>query len=261
MPLSRVRLSAPESDRGGGTGIRQTDLRWAWGAIALLLALRLGYSVWVPPNPDEAYYWLWGRYPALSYYDHPPLLAWVQGLTYQLFGRSAWALRLPNWLSLAGLLATYAWLLRQLSPQPWRSQWLLLTATLLTSPLFFNFTLLAWNDHWLLLTVLLANTSLLQWLRPAPGQPPRRRWLLLASQALGLAGLCKYSALLVGLAMALTVLLIPAARHRLRQWRDLLAAVSGGVWLLPVLLWNAGHGQQSFDYYLTRTGGWQFKPL
>lgn len=261
MPLPRFRPSAPAPERLGGTGIRPADLRWAWGAIALLLIIRLGYSVWVPPNPDEAYYWLWGRYPALSYYDHPPLLAWVQGLTYQLFGRSAWALRLPNWLSLAGLLATYAWLLRQLSPGHWRSLWLLLSATLLASPLFFNFTLLAWNDHLLLLTVLLANTSLLQWLRPAAGEQPRRRWLLLASQALGLAGLCKYSALLVGLAMALTLLLTPSARQRLRDGRNLLAALSGGIWLLPVLLWNARHGQQSFDYYLTRTGGWQFKPL
>ena len=26
---------------------------------------------------DEAYYWMWGQHPALSYYDHPPLNAWL----------------------------------------------------------------------------------------------------------------------------------------------------------------------------------------
>ena len=30
--------------------------------------------------PDEAYYWLWSKNIDLSYYDHPPLSSWFQGL-------------------------------------------------------------------------------------------------------------------------------------------------------------------------------------
>ena len=27
--------------------------------------------------PDEAYYWVWSRHPELSYFDHPPMVAWM----------------------------------------------------------------------------------------------------------------------------------------------------------------------------------------
>src|SRR5262245_43293731 len=53
----------------------------AWtGAIALLLlalATRLVLSAVVPLLPEEAYYWLYSRHPDLSYFDHPPAVAWV----------------------------------------------------------------------------------------------------------------------------------------------------------------------------------------
>lgn len=59
------------------------------------------------PNPDEAYYWLWGQNIDWSYYDHPPLHAWIQGFFTTVFGRSTWVLRLPNFLSNTILLFTY----------------------------------------------------------------------------------------------------------------------------------------------------------
>ncbi len=44
---------------------------------------------------DEAYYWMWGQHPALSYYDHPPLNAWLLGLSSIVLGWNTVALRLP----------------------------------------------------------------------------------------------------------------------------------------------------------------------
>ena len=49
-------------------------------AVLALVALRLAFWLLAPPNSDEAYYWTWGFHPALSFFDHPPLLAWTQGL-------------------------------------------------------------------------------------------------------------------------------------------------------------------------------------
>ena len=68
---------------------------WPLMAIAaLLLALKLVLMAASGPFMDEAYYWLWGQHPALSYYDHPPLSAWLQALSAQLFGWSILSLRL-----------------------------------------------------------------------------------------------------------------------------------------------------------------------
>ena len=44
---------------------------------------------------DEAYYWVWGKNLALSYYDHPPMIAYLAKIsTY--FGLSEFYVRLPN---------------------------------------------------------------------------------------------------------------------------------------------------------------------
>ena len=49
---------------------------WLLLAIALyFVAVRLLFTFGVFPIADEAYYWMWGQHPALSYFDHPPLQA------------------------------------------------------------------------------------------------------------------------------------------------------------------------------------------
>ena len=39
-------------------------------------------------SDTEAYYAEWGRFPALSYYDHPPLIAWTTWLARHVLGGS-----------------------------------------------------------------------------------------------------------------------------------------------------------------------------
>src|SRR5437764_11809052 len=54
--------------------------------VGLMLALKLCFDVLVQPLGDEAYYWLWGQHPALSYFDHPPLHAWALWAMSMIFG-------------------------------------------------------------------------------------------------------------------------------------------------------------------------------
>ena len=56
--------------------------------IRLICAFNLGLG------NDEAYHFLYAAHPALSYYDHPPMMAWVEmaGLTLSATRASAWAL-------------------------------------------------------------------------------------------------------------------------------------------------------------------------
>ena len=48
-----------------------------WGIIAGLTISRLIYLNFVPLVPQEAYYWMYAKHPALSYFDHPPLSAYI----------------------------------------------------------------------------------------------------------------------------------------------------------------------------------------
>ena len=48
--------------------------------LLFLLTIKVLFVMYANPLPDEAYYWLWSKNIALSYFDHPPLIAWFQAL-------------------------------------------------------------------------------------------------------------------------------------------------------------------------------------
>ena len=55
--------------------------------LGLTLVLRFLAMIRVPLIPEEAYYWLYSaQRPNLSYYDHPPMVAWIIRLGTILFG-------------------------------------------------------------------------------------------------------------------------------------------------------------------------------
>ena len=86
--------------RGEATFASPRSRWWAAGAWPLVAALaglgvvRLALAARTPVIDDEAYYWIWSRHPALSYLDHPPLVAWLDAAATAA-GRTEWLLRLP----------------------------------------------------------------------------------------------------------------------------------------------------------------------
>lgn len=44
------------------------------------LAVKLLLAAIIPLSADEAYYWVWSQRPQLSYFDHPPLVSWLNYL-------------------------------------------------------------------------------------------------------------------------------------------------------------------------------------
>ena len=59
------------------------DSRQVLWLILLTTLLRLGWAAALEASNDEAYHWLYAVHPALSYFDHPPMMMWVEqvGLT------------------------------------------------------------------------------------------------------------------------------------------------------------------------------------
>ena len=54
--------------------------------ISGLTLFRLIYIHFLPIIPQEAYYWYYAQYPALSYFDHPPMAAYSIWLGTKIFG-------------------------------------------------------------------------------------------------------------------------------------------------------------------------------
>jgi 4-amino-4-deoxy-L-arabinose transferase-like glycosyltransferase len=233
------------------------------GAIAYFVLLRLAFSFGAFPIGDEAYYWMWGRHPALSYYDHPPLQGWLQGLSYAIFGRSLFALR---WMTVACLVVNlwiFHLIARRVAGAEWRSFFLKSATIYLASPLYGFFTAAALHDYLLVTLVLASGYFFIRYFTDveATGRG-RMRDLLLASVLLGLATLTKYNGAFIGLAAAGTVLARPKLRALLLDWRLYAAALLAVAIQTPVILWNAEQGFASFGYQMgSRHGGTGFAGL
>ena len=95
----------------------------------LVLSLRAGLVA------DEAYYWTWSIHPAISYFDHPPLIAWSLWITTHLLGVTPLGIRiLPLGISLLIGGALYR-MGKEILLDRWAGLWavLLVNATILFS--------------------------------------------------------------------------------------------------------------------------------
>jgi 4-amino-4-deoxy-L-arabinose transferase-like glycosyltransferase len=223
----------------------------SWQATLLLIVasslLRLAAAGTVAMGTDEAHYALYGLHLDWSYFDHPPMIGWLQALVLP-FSESTFALRLMPILMFAAVSVTLHRLTLTLFPH--ETSWLgFFSVALLHSGLMFQLIGLSMlpDDPLLLLGLLtlLALHGILE-------DNLLRHWLMLGLW-LGLAGLSKYTAI----TLVITVLLALVFD---KQWRVLrmpgswlrvgLALIVSVLLIMPVLYWNSQHGWISFLYQL-----------
>ena len=219
--------------------------------VLYLLGLKLWFGLTVTPMGDEAYYWMWGQHLSWSYFDHPPLHGWLQGLVAAIFGWSNISVRLLSWLTLGGTL----WLLwlwsGRLAPAD-REGWFWHSAAIyLTIPVIFLMTSFAFHDHLLIFFVAASLYAFHGF--AGDWENGRRRWgrLYLAAGLLGLAVLTKYNGVFLGLGYAVWVLARPKLRGLLLTPHLWLAALLAIAIQAPVLYWNLSEGLASFRFHLS----------
>ena len=209
-------------------------------AVAVLHLLAAGR---VPLSADEAHYALYGLHRDWSYFDHPPLVGWLQAMVL-FFASSDFALRLwPISLSAATALVLFRFA-RQLFPgdSEWLAFW---TVVFYQSGLLFQALGLALVPETpLLLFALLALLALLKAL-----ESERLIDWLLFGLCIGLAGLSKYTAVTLVFTAALYVIL-QRRLDVLRTPGPWLAVAFALLLIAPVLYWNATHDWLSFRYQI-----------
>ena len=217
-----------------------------WLALLFVAHLALGGALGL--SVDEAHYALYAVHPALSYFDHPPLVGWVQWPLVALQAPTAVLRLIPGLLWLATVQQVFQVTLLLAARQPTvdatrAGAWALLV--LLTAPLLHVLGIGLLPDTLLMLlsvallrqTLVLMDAQALQ--RSAP-------WLWLGC-LLGLAGLSKYTAIFSALAVAVCLLSVHGAALLMRRqaWLALLIAL---LLISPVLVWNAQNHWISFVY-------------
>lgn len=201
-------------------------LRQTLALVALALTLRLGLAALLPVTGDEAYFVIWGRHPALGYYDHPPMIGWWLAAMVPWGEHPLW-IRMPALLvSLVPGLLLYL-LFRDEDPERAR----LLGLIGLFLPVF-TVGLISSTDTPLILFSLLSVYALHRALVTGS-----HAGYLLAGALLGLALLSKYLAGLLAVAYAAYFLFWDRAR-----WRVLLYLIAGALpFFLINLYWNWNH--------------------
>ncbi|HVY52074.1 MAG TPA: glycosyltransferase family 39 protein [Devosia sp.] len=226
----------------------------AQGAVALLLAIKLYMSIAEPPIGDEAYYWMWGQKLGWSYFDHPPLHAWLLRLMSLIFGWNLFSLRILTWATLAGTFGIFWLWARRLKPEDPQAWFWPTAAIYLAAPLFFLMSSVAFHDH-LLIFLCLASAHLFlvfaeRWESTGSGY----RWLYAGAAVLGLAVLTKYNGVLVGTGIAVFFATRRELRPLFRTPHLYLAALLSLALQAPVIYWNLAEGLASFRFHLA--GRW-----
>lgn len=241
--------------------------------LALGLCLHLVFGSLLTLSVDEAHYALYADKLALSYFDHPPLVGWVQWPLVAL-GVSDGVLRLiPQalWLAACLLARDIAQQLPNLVPSwPTDAQskeiaGLWAVALVLLAPLLHVLGVGLLPDTLLMvLSLLLMQVALRLSSVPqvAPTAQTRLGLWLKAGVLLGLAGLSKYTAILPAAALVLTLSSVQGVRW-LRTPGPWLALVIACSLVSPVFYWNATHEWMSFVYQLNHGSGgqWQARRL
>ena len=208
--------------------------------LAAALGLRVAAMTGMPLVPEEAYYWMYAQHPSLSYFDHPPMVAWVIGLGTGLCGHTEFGVRLGGsllMLAASGLMFVFGrmWFGREAA---------LVAAVLLQAlPVYFGAGLIATMDSALVFFWLVAMLGASVALRQ------RRAWgWYLAGVGLGGAMLSKYTGVFVGFGALLAVLAHRPWRRHLRSAHPYGGALLALVLFAPVVIWNAQHDWASFRF-------------
>jgi 4-amino-4-deoxy-L-arabinose transferase-like glycosyltransferase len=212
-----------------------------------IIAHQIGLSV------DEAAYTLYGQHLSLSYYDHPPMVGWLQALIIP-FSKNNLAMRIWPMLFNIGTSIVLYRTTRQFFPD--KNRWSgfiavavmqsaivfqLLGFALIPQTSFLFFALLSLNLSYKIITT------------------EKRIDFVYLGVCLGLAALSEYTAII--LAIAIAVFILSAKPKLLLSLNIYLSAIIAIVIASPVFIWNVQNKFISFHYqteHVVSHGAWSF---
>ncbi|GAB4458631.1 MAG: hypothetical protein OHK0029_20140 [Armatimonadaceae bacterium] len=214
--------------------------RVALALILLLTAFRLFYAATTDITNDETHYWQWSRFPALSYFDQGPAIAWCIRLGTTLWGHTPLGVRFVGVLLAAGT----SWMVFR-TAQLWlggrAALWAL--CLLAIAPLLMVGGIIATYDGpqvfcWAAALYFLTRTV----------QEDRPAFWYGVGAFVGLGLLSKLTMILFAPCVLVFLLLSPQYRRHLFTPHPWLAFGLALVLFSPVLYWNATHQWSMFQH-------------
>lgn len=237
-------------------------------AIGALIHLALGFSFEL--SVDEAHYVLYAKHMAWSYFDHPPLVGWIQWPLASLDASTGVLRLVPEllWLISCGLVFSVTTELQRFlqtntsiatpALPPLGSSSLAAVLLVIAAPLPHVLSVGLLPDSILTPLSLGLFWMALRWMQT--GRNFTLRDWLITGALLGLAGLSKYTAAFTAFALLLIVL-CPPRKPWINRAGFYLAVLLALLLVSPVLYWNWANDWISFKYQLAHGSGgeWLFR--
>ncbi len=220
-----------------------------WLALAVLIAamtvMRLVYAAALDLRTDEAYYWTWSKESALSFLDHPPVIAWFIRFGTTIFGDTALGVRFGGIVAMLVTQLLLADIVRRVTQD---ARAVIFALLMPEAALYYGLLMAKVAPD----TALIPFAVAMLWSLVRFSQSGDGRWWLAAGLFAGLALLSKFTAIML-LPAVIAFMLVPDWRWRLLRspwpWGGALIAFAV---FSPVLIWNVGHDWASFRFQLVR---------
>ncbi|MBW1868315.1 MAG: glycosyltransferase family 39 protein [Deltaproteobacteria bacterium] len=215
---------------------------WVLAFLFFLYAIRLFFIAYLQLAPDEAYYWYWSKHLDWSYFDHPPMTAYIMAVFTALGGDTQFFVRLGGLLcSVLSLFFIYhSW--RKLFPGDGRFSWEFL-AIMNVTLLFSAGCIIQTPDTPLLLFWTAAFYCGIQIITGGGAF-----WWYIWGIALGMGLLSKYTMILAVPCQFAFFLVSRPNRYWLLRKEPYIALLLGATIFSPVILWNWQHEWVSFAF-------------
>lgn len=220
--------------------------RYSVYAIGISLIIRIIIAILLNFGNDEVYYWLYAKYPALSYFDHPAGMAvFLQMVTLNLSFESELAIRLTSIIpsTINGFIIFY--LLKWLSSSRTGFYGVILYYSSFYFMLICGIFIIP--DGLLSTFWLLVLFYFLKW-----EETQKHFHLFLAAIFSALAIFTKYHAIFLVFGMGLYLIIYrPKLFRNIKLYIWLFISLTG---TLPILIWNSRNNWQSFFFHSGRVG-------
>ena len=215
--------------------------------LLLIYLIRLVVVLTMGIMPQDAYYYLYSEHLALSYFDHPPMVAYMLRLFSLILGKSVVAIKLTDFIvSLISLLAFYRLARFFLSESQAIKAALFYATTLMLTILSINTTpdvplLLFWTLSLIFIYKALYENKLWHW--------------VLAGLLIGLTFISKYTGVFLLFGLFAFLLLSKEHRRYLVSVKSLLLLLFFGIGIFPVVYWNYSNDWASFAFQTSERAG------
>lgn len=209
--------------------------------IAAMTLLRIVYASVLELRTDEAYYWTWSKEGALSFLDHPPMIAWFVRFGTAIFGDTVLGVRFGGIVAMLVTQLLLADIVHRLTKD---ARAVMFAVLMMEASLYYGLLMAKVAPDVAMIPFAVA----MMWSLVRLAQSGDGRWWLAAGLFAGLSMLSKFTAIMFAPAVA-AFLLVPDWRWRwLRSPYPYLAVLVAIAVFSPVLMWNAQHDWASFRF-------------